>query len=60
MPGQNIEQRAAITEEQVKTILSLANATKHGSITLLIQDGHLIQIDHSKKIRVSQSKNERS
>ena len=53
MPGQNREKGAAITEEQLKTILSLANATKHGSITLLIQDGRLIQIDHSEKIRLS-------
>lgn len=44
--------RAPITDEQLKKVLALADTTKHGSITLIFQDGRLIQIDHNEKIRV--------
>lgn len=52
MSSQKEGKRAPITEEQLKKILALANATNYGSITLIFQDGRLIQIDHNEKIRV--------
>lgn len=52
MDSRNEEKRAPITEEQMKKILALADTTRYGSITLIFQDGRLIQIDHSEKIRV--------
>lgn len=52
MSSQREGKKSPITEEQLKKILTLANTTKHGSITLIFQDGLLVQIDHNEKIRV--------
>lgn len=42
----------AITPEQVEHILKLANSICYGSITLVIQDGILTQIEKNEKIRL--------
>lgn len=42
-----------ITEEQHKKIEKLADTIRYGSITLVIQDGKLIQIDRNEKMRVT-------
>lgn len=42
-----------ITEEQHKKIQQLADTIRYGSITLVIQDGKLIQIDRNEKMRVN-------
>ena len=52
MSSQKEGKREPITGEQLNKILSLAQTTKYGSITLIFQDGLLIQIDHNEKIRV--------
>jgi hypothetical protein len=42
----------AITHEQMLKIMELANSIRYGSITLVLQDGILTQIDKSEKIRL--------
>ena len=44
--------RQAITATQLKQIQELAETIRYGSITLVFQDGVLIQIDKSEKIRI--------
>lgn len=46
--------RHAISEEHLRRIQSLADSIRYGTITLVIQDGRLIQIDRSEKIRIPQ------
>lgn len=45
-------QRQAITPSQLQQIRELAETIRYGSITLVFQDGILIQIDKSEKIRI--------
>lgn len=41
-----------ITPEQIKQIQELAGTIRYGSLTLVFQDGVLIQIDRNEKIRI--------
>lgn len=41
-----------ITDEQIEKIRSLASTIEYGTITLVFQDGVLIQIDKNEKIRL--------
>ena len=43
----------AISEQQLRQIQELAQSVRYGSITLVFQDGILIQIDKNEKIRFS-------
>lgn len=43
----------AISPEQLQQIEAFANSIHFGSITLLIQDGVLIQIEKNEKIRIN-------
>lgn len=45
-------QKKAITDDQLKQIQELAGTIRYGSITLVFQDGILIQIDKNEKIRL--------
>lgn len=45
--------RQAITKQQIQQIQQIAETIQFGSITLVFQDGILIQIDKSEKIRIS-------
>ena len=44
--------REAIAPAQLRQIQELASAMRYGSITLVFQDGVLVQIDRSEKIRI--------
>lgn len=44
--------RLAISQSQIQQIQKLANTIRYGSITLVFQDGILVQIDKSEKIRI--------
>lgn len=46
------KRRQAITQEQLLQIQALAETIRYGSITLVFQDGNLIQIDKNEKIRL--------
>ena len=45
--------KEAVTDQQLRQILEMAKTIRYGSINLIFQDGILIQIDRSEKIRVS-------
>ena len=47
-----MEKRPAITEEQITKIRDLADSIRYGTLTLVFQDGVLVQIDRSEKIRL--------
>lgn len=40
------------TEEYIKTVQKLVEEVKFGNVTLIIQDGKVIQIDKTEKIRL--------
>lgn len=46
------EDGAGITEQQIHTIEKLSSTLRYGTLTLVFQDGALIQIDRSEKIRM--------
>lgn len=53
--GQDVKddgRREAIAPAQLRQIQELASAMRYGSITLVFQDGVLVQIDRSEKIRI--------
>lgn len=45
-------EKQVITELQLQQIQQLAETIRYGSITLVFQDGVLIQIDKNEKIRI--------
>jgi hypothetical protein len=51
----NGSQRAAITQAQLQQVRELAETIRYGSITLVFQDGVLIQIDKNEKFRISKA-----
>lgn len=48
----NEGQRQAISPAQIRQIQELASTIRYGAINLVFQDGALIQIDKSEKIRI--------
>lgn len=44
--------KQTITEEQLKQIQKFAEDIQYGTVTLVFQDGVLIQIERSEKIRL--------
>lgn len=47
-----------IAPQQLRQIEQLAEGLRYGSITLVFQDGILIQLERNEKIRVSRKPNE--
>lgn len=43
---------SVITEQQMQTIQKLARTLRYGTLTLVFQDGALLQIDRNEKIRL--------
>lgn len=41
-----------LSDEQIEELQKIASSIKFGSITLIIQDGVLLQIDKNEKIRL--------
>lgn len=46
------EDGSGITEQQLHTIETLSRTLRYGTLTLVFQDGALVQIDRSEKIRM--------
>ena len=46
-------QRRAIPPEQLQQLQTLASTIRYGSITLIFQDGLLIQIEKNEKFRIT-------
>lgn len=55
MGANNRAQKEAITPAQIERIKELAETLQYGSITLVFQNGVLIQIDKNEKIRLPQT-----
>ena len=49
-------QKQAITVQQLREIQKLAEPIRYGSLTLVFQDGILIQIDKNEKIRIPKTR----
>ena len=41
-----------ISTEKLEEILNMISQIKYGSLTLIIQDGIIVQIDRNEKIRI--------
>lgn len=52
MAQENRTGRKGISPEQIKQIQQLAEAISYGTLTLVFQDGVLVQIDKNEKIRI--------
>lgn len=48
----NGETRETITKEQMQKIIDKASQIRYGTVTLIIQDGVLVQIDCTEKTRL--------
>lgn len=46
------EEGPGITEQQLRTIAELSRSLRYGTLTLVFQDGALVQIDRSEKMRM--------
>ncbi|MDP4144877.1 MAG: YezD family protein [Bacillota bacterium] len=46
------EKSNGISSENLKTLLELVKSTRFGSITLVIQDGVVVQIERNEKMRL--------
>lgn len=44
--------RAPLGQEDLRNLLEIIEEVSHGSVTLIIQDGIVIQIDRNEKIRL--------
>ena len=49
------EGRNVTTRVQIQQIQDLASTIRYGSITLVFQDGTLVQIDKNEKIRIQKA-----
>jgi hypothetical protein len=47
-----ISSKEILENKKLQEILKMAEQIKYGSITLIIQDGVIIQIDKNEKIRI--------
>lgn len=47
-----ISSKEILENKKIQEILKMAEQIKYGSITLIIQDGVIIQIDKNEKIRI--------
>lgn len=52
MAGPNGKTETTLSEQQLKRIQEAVREIRYGTVTLVIQDGRLIQIDRSEKIRL--------
>lgn len=52
MQMQKTEKRQTLDNNQIETLEKLLQDMKYGSITLIVQDGKVIQIDKTEKYRM--------
>ena len=52
MQIQKTEKRQTLDNNQIETLEKLLQDMKYGSITLIVQDGKVIQIDKTEKYRI--------
>lgn len=56
LDNSNRSRQPAIPDDQLKYIQKIADDIRYGTITLVFQDGVLIQIEHNEKVRVQRNK----
>ena len=49
---EHVFQLSTLTEQDLKKIIELIEATRYGSITVIVQDGKIVQIEKNEKIRL--------
>ncbi len=49
-------EQKALSEQQIKNIQEIAADIQYGTITLVFQDGKLIQMERNEKIRIPREK----
>lgn len=47
-----LESKESIENKKLKEILRMVEKIKYGSVTLIMQDGVIIQVDKNEKIRM--------
>ncbi len=47
------EMKKLIPDQFYTVILEFLKTTSHGSVTLIIQDGRIIQVERNEKVRIS-------
>lgn len=47
------ENKHAVTEKDIKTILSFIESIQFGSVSIIIQNGKVIQIEKNEKVRLN-------
>ncbi|MDR0718951.1 MAG: YezD family protein [Treponema sp.] len=52
MSDKNEHQHKELSDADLKRISEIAAAIKFGSVTLIIQDGRIVQIEKNEKIRL--------
>ncbi|MDO5548094.1 MAG: YezD family protein [Eubacteriales bacterium] len=52
MPNKKQAERPAVTENQLRYIQEIAKDIQYGTITLVFQDGILVQVDRYEKKRI--------
>lgn len=50
--AERTNEKTILTDDQIQRIWQAAESIRYGTVTLVIQDGRLIQIDRSEKIRL--------
>ncbi len=45
--------RTIISDFNLKTIADMVKSIRYGSVTIIVQDGKIIQIDKTEKIRIN-------
>ena len=48
----DMAQEKGVSEEELRTIKKYIDEIRYGSISIVIQDGKVIQIDKNEKIRI--------
>lgn len=52
MSSKNNKSSSGISEENLNRLLEMLKVVRYGSITLVIQDGVVVQIEKSEKMRI--------
>lgn len=50
--AERTNEKTILTDDQIQRIRQAVESIRYGTVTLVIQDGRLIQIDRSEKIRL--------
>lgn len=46
------EKNGSVSEKDIKTIVQFIESIRYGSVSIVIQDGKIVQIEKSEKVRM--------